>query len=56
MAVDTKTGPLSSAEQATRTNGFDAFSYEDLAEDAGTRKVSEHHHFLTKSGAFSCFD
>jgi TetR/AcrR family transcriptional repressor of nem operon len=49
MAVDTKTGPLGPAEQATRTNGFDAFSYEDLAEDAGTRKVSEHHHSSTKA-------
>jgi len=36
-------------ETAIRTNGFGGFSYADLAEQAGIRKASIHHHFPAKS-------
>lgn len=49
MAIDTKTALLDSAEWAARTRGFDAFSYQDLAEAVGIRKASVHHHFPTKA-------
>jgi len=49
MAVDTKTALLDSAEMAARRQGFDGFSYADLAADVGIRKASIHYHFPTKA-------
>lgn len=49
MPTDTKTALLDSAERASRTRGFDGFSYADLAKDVGIRKASIHHHFSTKA-------
>ncbi|WP_298920059.1 TetR/AcrR family transcriptional regulator [uncultured Roseobacter sp.] len=49
MPTDTKTALLDSAERAARSQGFDGFSYADLAEDVGIRKASIHHHFATKA-------
>ena len=49
MPTDTKTALLDSAERATRTRGFDGFSYADLSTDVGIRKASIHHHFPTKA-------
>lgn len=47
--IDTKAALLASAERAARQNGFDGFSYADLANDVGIRKASIHHHFPTKA-------
>ncbi len=39
---------LSHAETFARERGFSAFSFADLAQAAGIRKASVHHHFATK--------
>lgn len=49
MPSDTKTALLDAAEQAARAQGFDGFSYADLASSVGIRKASIHHHFPTKA-------
>ena len=49
MSVDTKTALLNSAKKATRGRGIDGFSYGGLAQNAGIRKASIHHHFPTKA-------
>jgi len=46
--MDTKHTLLSHAEHLARRQGFDAFSFADLANGAGIRKASVHHHFPTK--------
>lgn len=46
--MDTRTAILSHAETLIRTRGYAAFSFADLAEHAGIRKASVHHHFATK--------
>ncbi len=48
MAIDTRSIILQEAEFLIRTRGYTAFSYADLAERAGIRKASVHHHFPTK--------
>jgi TetR/AcrR family transcriptional repressor of nem operon len=45
---DMKSALLAEAEALTRTVGYTAFSYADLAERVGIRKASIHHHFPTK--------
>lgn len=49
MATDTRTALLDCAERAVRSNGFDGFSYADLATAVGIRKASIHYHFPTKA-------
>ena len=49
MTKDTKAALLEFAETAARTQGFDGFSYADLAEAVGIRKASIHYHFPTKA-------
>ncbi len=49
MPIDTKTALLNSAEHASRSLGFDGFSYADLAADVGIRKASIHYHFPSKA-------
>lgn len=49
MLSETKTALLDSAERASRTRGFDGFSYADLSADVGIRKASIHYHFPTKA-------
>ncbi len=46
--MDTKTQLLDHAQHLSRTRGFDAFSYADLAGQVGIRKASIHYHFATK--------
>jgi TetR/AcrR family transcriptional regulator, transcriptional repressor for nem operon len=47
--MDTRTALLTSAERATRSRGYDGFSYADLSREVGIRKASIHHHFPTKA-------
>ena len=47
--ADTKTSLLDSAERAAKTNGFDGFSFADMAQEVGIRKASIHYHFPTKA-------
>ncbi len=47
--MDTRTALLDSAELASRTRGYDGFSYADLSRDVGIRKASIHHHFPKKA-------
>lgn len=49
MPTDTRTALLDSAEKAARRNGYDGFSFADLATEVGIRKASIHHHFPTKA-------
>ena len=49
MTTDTKTALLDVAERAARAQGFDGFSYADLAQAVGIRKASIHYHFPTKA-------
>lgn len=48
MLIGTRELLLKEAETLTRTRGYAAFSYADLAERVGIRKASVHHHFPTK--------
>lgn len=48
MDGDTKAQLLDVAERFTRTRGFNAFSYRDLAKEVGIRSASVHYHFPTK--------
>ncbi|ODR95642.1 TetR family transcriptional regulator [Methyloceanibacter stevinii] len=48
MSIGTRDLLLKEAETLTRTRGYAAFSYADLAERVGIRKASVHHHFPTK--------
>lgn len=50
MSIGTRELLLKEAETLTRTRGYAAFSYADLAERVGIRKASVHHHFPTKEG------
>ena len=45
---DTKTKILDLAESLTQTNGFNGFSYLDLAEEIGIKSASVHYHFKCK--------
>ncbi len=47
--METKTALLNAAERASRTHGYDGFSYADLAREVGIRKASIHHHFPGKA-------
>lgn len=47
--MDTRTALLDAAEHAARAQGFDGFSYADLAVAVGIRKASIHYHFPTKA-------
>ncbi len=49
MAVDTRTALLDHAEAATRSQGFDGFSFADLASAVNIRKASVHYHFPSKA-------
>lgn len=49
MVTDTRTALLDVAEHAARAQGFDGFSYADLATSVGIRKASIHYHFPTKA-------
>ena len=48
MASDTRSTLIDAALGKVRRQGYSAFSYADLAEAAGLRKPSIHHHFPTK--------
>ncbi|MFJ1471986.1 TetR/AcrR family transcriptional regulator [Massilia orientalis] len=48
MAAGTRDALVQTAESLMRTKGYAAFSYADLAEKVGIKKVSIHHHFPTK--------
>ncbi|MDJ0995329.1 MAG: TetR/AcrR family transcriptional regulator [Dinoroseobacter sp.] len=45
----TKQHLLAHAEDLARRQGYDGFSFADLAAGAGIRKASVHHHFPTKA-------
>ena len=45
---DRKTALMDMAEGAIRSRGIDAFSFGDLAKDAGIKTASIHYHFPTK--------
>lgn len=47
--MSTKQHILIHAESLARRRGYDGFSFADLAEGAGIRKASVHHHFPTKA-------
>lgn len=47
--VETRERLMDLGETAVRKRGYGAFSYGDLAKDAGIRKASIHHHFPTKA-------
>ncbi len=46
--TDTKTKILDLAECLTQTNGFNGFSYLDIAEEIGIKGASVHYHFKSK--------
>ena len=48
MRLDTRSSLIDVAIGQVRRQGYSAFSYADLAEAAGLRKPSIHHHFPTK--------
>ncbi|MFC0410028.1 TetR/AcrR family transcriptional regulator [Roseomonas elaeocarpi] len=48
MVSETATRLVSEARQLIMRNGYNGFSYADLAESLGIRKASIHHHFPTK--------
>jgi len=48
MELDTRSSLIDLAIGQVRRHGYSAFSYADLAEVAGLRKPSIHHHFPTK--------
>lgn len=50
MTIDTRTALMDHAEYFARAQGFDGFSYADLAEAVSIRKASIHYHFPTKAG------
>ncbi|HET9887886.1 MAG TPA: TetR/AcrR family transcriptional regulator [bacterium] len=45
----TRVALLDLAQDLAQTRGFNAFSYQDLAEGVGIRTASIHHHFPTKA-------
>lgn len=47
--MDTQTRLLDLAEAAMRRHGYGGFSYGDIAQAAGIRKASIHHHFPAKA-------
>lgn len=47
--VETRERLMDLGEAAVRERGYGAFSYADLASDAGIRRASIHHHFPTKA-------
>ena len=47
--TDTPARILDVAERLVQVQGFNAFSYADIAEAVGIRKASLHHHFPTKA-------
>jgi TetR/AcrR family transcriptional regulator, transcriptional repressor for nem operon len=49
VGMETRTALLDAAENAARAQGFDGFSYADLAVAVGIRKASIHYHFPTKA-------
>jgi TetR/AcrR family transcriptional repressor of nem operon len=49
MEFSTRQALLDAAESLTRTRGFNAFSFRDLAEQIGVRTASIHYHFPTKA-------
>ena len=40
---------MNAVERASRTHGFDGFSYADIAQEVGIKKASIHHHFPSKA-------
>lgn len=48
MQEDTRTILMNLAARHIRTRGYAAFSYADLAHEAGITRASIHHHFRTK--------
>ncbi len=47
--ADTRTLILDTAQQLVQTQGYNAFSYADIAARVGIRKASIHYHFPSKS-------
>ena len=47
--ADTRTLILDAAQQLVQTQGYNAFSYADIAARVGIRKASIHYHFPSKS-------
>lgn len=47
--IDTKEKIINCALKLVLANGFNAFSYADIAEDIGIRKASIHYHFPSKA-------
>lgn len=47
--TDTRTLILDAAQQLVQTQGYNAFSYADIAAQVGIRKASIHYHFPSKS-------
>src|SRR5579859_1309299 len=47
--ADTRTLVLDAAQQLVQTQGYNAFSYADIAARVGIRKASIHYHFPSKS-------
>jgi len=49
MGTDTRTQILDIAERLLQQRGYNAFSYQDIADELGIRKASLHYHFATKA-------
>jgi len=49
QATDTRTQILDIAEHLLQVRGFNAFSYQDIANELGIRKASLHYHFPSKA-------
>lgn len=47
--LDTRTRILDSAQSLLETRGFNAFSYQDIADELGIKKASLHYHFPSKT-------
>ncbi len=48
MMIDTKTKILDAAEALIQVNGFNGFSYLDLADEIGIKTASIHYHYKVK--------
>ncbi|HEY9078707.1 TetR/AcrR family transcriptional regulator [Magnetovibrio sp.] len=49
QTTDTRTQILDIAERLLQQRGFNAFSYQDIANELGIRKASLHYHFPSKA-------
>lgn len=49
LQVDTRERILDIAQNLLETRGYNAFSYQDIADELGIKKASLHYHFATKA-------